>query len=284
MNHIDCGFYKYNENALRDVMRYLMILMCTATMAGCASTGSETNLWNKWFAQDKAPKKTLIENNSTLPDVDFGKELGLTDKYFLGKFTIGSWVNQKPGQLYQPVNIRHPDAAIVYFYRTDSRWNRAEIVAPNFFLNGERIPSLLNNHYYWIELPAGTYRLSTSRPVALAHFQDPKIADFSVEAGQSYYLRYEEQKFRGSPDASLGLLKAGPFMQVTTEQGREEIRSTQLKSPGLSFVKYDDIKQVTVLSENIHDQKYQSVNKNQLSDKPHPVLKKPFSLVDPRTW
>lgn len=265
-------------------MRYLMILMCTATMAGCASTGSQTSLWNKWLGKEKQPEQVTVENHSTLPDVDFAKELGLTDKYFLGKFTIGSWVNQKPGQLYQPVNIRHPEAAMVYFYRTDSRWNRQEIVAPNFFLNGERIPSLLNNHYYWIELPAGSYRLTTSRPVALTHFQDPKIADFTVEAGKNYYLKYEEQKFRGSPDPALGLLKVGPFMQMPTKQGQQEISATQLKSPGISFVKYDDIKQVSALSENIHNQKYTSVDKHQLSDKVHPVLKKPFSLIDPRTW
>lgn len=283
MNHIDCGFDKYNENALRDVMRYIMILMCTATMAGCASTGSETSLWNKWFSHEKPSPTVKIVNQSTLPDVDFFKEPGLFDQYFTGKFTVGSWVNQKPGQLFQPVNIRHPSAAMVYFYRTDSHWNRTEIVAPNFFLNGERIPSLLNNHYYWIELPAGTYRFNISRPVAMAHFQEPKNIDFSVEAGQTYYLRYEEQKFKGSPDPNLALLKSGPLMQVSTEQGREEIRSTQLKTPGISFVKYDDVQQVA-LDQNIHGLKYESISKKQLSEKTHPVLKKPFSLVDPRTW
>lgn len=266
-------------------MRYLMILLSTVTLAGCASTGSQqqTSFWNKWFAKSDEPKKALVENNSTLPDVDFFKEMGLKDQYFLGKFSVGSWVNQKPGQLFQPVNIRHPEAAMVYFYRTDSRWNREEIVAPNFYLNGERIPSLLNNHYYWIELPAGTYRLTTSRPVGVAHFQKPKVTDFVVESGKTYYLKYEEQKFKGSPDPALGLLKSGPFMQMPTKQGQSEIRSTQLKSPGISFVKYDDLN-ANLVEENVHQLKYENVGKDQLSDKAQPVLKKPFSLVDPRTW
>ena len=218
-------------------MRYVMLLMCSGALMGCASTGTQqTSLWNKWFSKAEQPKSTTIQNNSTLPDVDFDKKLGLTDQYYIGKFSLGSWVNQKPGQLFQPVSTVHPDAALVYFYRTDSRWNRQEIIPMNFQLNGERIPSLLNNHYYWMELPAGKYRLSMSRPLTVAHFQKPQIADFKVEAGKTYYLKYEEQKFKGAPDESLGLLRVGPLMQMPIDQGRQEIRSTQLKTPSLSFM------------------------------------------------
>jgi hypothetical protein len=68
-----------------------------------------------------------------------------------------------------------------------------EIAAANIFINGNRIPSLLNNHYYWVELPAGTYRISTSRPLTVFHFQEPKYIDLTVDAGQSYYLKYDEE-------------------------------------------------------------------------------------------
>ena len=265
-------------------MRYLMICMCASTLVGCASTGSQqTSVWNKWFGKDAPRQTAAVENKSTLPDVDFDKKLGLTDQYFLGKFSLGSWVNQKPGQLFQPVQAKHPEAALVYFYRTDSRWNRQEIIPMNFQLNGERIPSLLNNHYYWIELPAGKYRLSMSRPAVIAHFQKPKVADFTVEAGKSYYLKYEEQKFKGAPDAALGLLKVGPLMQMPTKQGQQEISSTQLKTPGMSFIKYDQAN-TQPLGANVHQVDYEKVSKSQLSDKALPVLKKPFSPLNPLTW
>ncbi|MFX7567126.1 DUF2846 domain-containing protein, partial [Acinetobacter baumannii] len=84
---------------------------------------------------------------------------------------------------------QNEQAAVVYLYRPDTKWNRQEIAAINLFVNGKRIPSLLHNHYYWIELPAGTYRLSASRPLLGIHFQEPKYIDITVEAGTSYYLK-----------------------------------------------------------------------------------------------
>ena len=265
-------------------MRYVMLLMCSGALMGCASTGTQQpNLWNKWFAKNQQSQSKTIPNQSTLPDIEVEPKVGLTDQYYMGKFSLGSWVNQKPGQLFQPVKAMHPDAALVYFYRTDSRWNRQEIIPMNFQLNGERIPSLLNNHYYWMELPAGTYRLNMSRPAAVAHFQKPKMADFTVEAGKTYYVRYEEQKFKGSPDESLGLFKLGPLMQMPTAQGQQEIKTTQLKTAGLSFVKYD-AQTAQLLPNNIHQDKYKKVSKSDLSDKEQIVLKKPFSPFNPLTW
>ncbi len=268
-------------------MRYLTVLLCSATLAGCATTHqSDASWWNKWSDKDQktTEKAEVATNMSTLPEVDLSKDPGLVEQFHVGKFALGYWVRQTPGQLFQPVNVRHPDAAMVYFYRMDSRWNRQEVIAPNFFLNGERIPSLRSNHYYWMELPAGTYRLTTSRPLTVFHFQKPKVADFTVEAGKTYYLKYEEQEFRGSPDPALGLLKVGPFMQMPTKQGLDEIRATQLKTPGLSFVQYEDDVQNAFLSEDIHGEKYQEVKKDQISEKEVPLLTKPFKLWNPLTW
>ena len=107
-------------------------------------------------------------------------EPGMLEQYRFGMFTIGGWVNQTPGQCFHPVHAQNDQAAIVYMYRPDSKWNRQEIVASSLFMNSERIPSLLNNHYYWVELPTGTYRLSTSRPLGVQHFQKPKYLDFTV--------------------------------------------------------------------------------------------------------
>src|SRR5690606_3989576 len=137
--------------------------------------------------------KSAVEHaqvTSTLKPVDFNSEPGFIEQHRLGMFTIGAWVNQKLGQRFQPVQAQNDQAAIVYMYRPDSKWNRQEIVASSLFINSERIPSLLNNHYYWMELPVGTYRLSSSRPLGTQHFQKPKYLDFTVEAGQSYFIKY----------------------------------------------------------------------------------------------
>jgi hypothetical protein len=95
------------------------------------------------------------------------------DQYKVASFSTGSWVNQKPGQYFHWLTTES-SSCNVYFYRPDSRWNRQEII-PNNFLNGKKIPSLISNHYYWIELAEGDYKLSLSRPLTVFHFQNPKL-------------------------------------------------------------------------------------------------------------
>lgn len=151
------------------------------------------------------------------------------------------------------------------------------MVAPNFFLNGERIPSLISNHYYWLELAEGHYRLTISRPLGVIHFQKPVVADFKVSAGQQYFLKYEEEKFRGSPDHNLGLLRAGPLIQMPVKQGLREIRTTQLKSPGLNFAAFTDAQgKLTEPKRKIVKQNYEEGEEL--------ALKKRFKLWNPLTW
>ncbi|MEK5760391.1 DUF2846 domain-containing protein, partial [Acinetobacter variabilis] len=121
-------------------------------------------------------------------------------------------------------------AAVVYLYRPDTKWNRQEIAAINLFVNGKRIPSLLHNHYYWIELPAGTYRISASRPLLGIHFQEPKYIDITVDAGASYYLKYDEENKMDRSEHT------GPFMLMQDNIGRREIAFTELKSSSYNFV------------------------------------------------
>ncbi len=145
-------------------MRYLIVSLCCAGLfVGCQSSSHL--------------EKNPSELTATLPKVDVEKEPGLLDQYHLGGFTVGGWVNQKLGQTFAPIKPQNEQAAVVYLYRPDTKWNRQEIAAINLFVNGKRIPSLLHNHYYWIELPAGTYRLSASRPLLGIHFQEPKYID-----------------------------------------------------------------------------------------------------------
>lgn len=223
-------------------MRLIAITLMASVLAGCAHQPVALSGWHLFGHSDAAktkPKKNRPPRHapgSTLPSVDLEKAPGLRDQYFVGGFARGAWVNWREGQLFAPVKRSHANSAIVYFYRTDSRWNREEVVAPNFFLNGKRIPSLINNQYYWLELPTGTYRLTISRPVGVLHFQKPKPVDFSVKAGETYYLKYEELSYKGAPDQQLGLLREGPIMQMPTRQGLTEISSTRLLVPGISFV------------------------------------------------
>lgn len=64
-------YRKSKENALRDVMRYLIIaLSCATLLAGCQSSSHL--------------EKNSGELTATLPKVDVDKEPGLLDQYRLG--------------------------------------------------------------------------------------------------------------------------------------------------------------------------------------------------------
>lgn len=208
---------------------------------------------------------------STLKPVDTEHEPGLLEQYRFGMFSIGGWVNQKMGQRFQPVQAQDEQAAIVYLYRPDSKWNRQEIVASSLFINGERIPSLLNNHYYWVELPAGTYRISTSRPVGVQHFQKPKYLDFTVQAGQSYFIKYDEENLSTRREVS------GPLIMVPEKTGLNEIAYTQLKSESYNFVALDQKSgKLRKKAQKLKPAKYDPAEDVQLT--------KPFKIWNPLTW
>lgn len=237
-------------------MRYLLLsLCCVGVLAGCHTK-----------SQLKTEPETLT---STLPKVDVNKEPGMLDQYHVGKFSVGGWVNQKLGQYFQPIQPQNPQAAVVYLYRPDSRWNQQEIAAANIFINGKRIPSLLNNHYYWLELPAGTYRVSTSRPLTIFHFQEPKYIDMTVDAGQTYYLKYDEE----NPARKE---RTGPFLIMQEKIGRNEIAFTRLKSSSYNFVAQDTSGKIRHKPQELKPAKY--------DEKSDVLLVKPFKIWNPMTW
>ncbi len=266
-------------------MRYLPIISLLAVaLSGCTTTPSDSPSYSVFglIKYKKQSNEEAVANASTLKTIDYENTDLHKNRFRLDPFSVGAWVNQKQGDVFKQITPTDPNAAIVYLYRIDSSWNRQEIVAPNFFLNDKRIPSLLSNHYYWIELPAGTYRLNISRPLGVIHFQKGTATDFNVEAGKQYFLKYEEQRFRGKPNNSEGLLKAGPLIQMPTQQGLAEISSTTLKTPGLSFVKREGLAPTDLAAFN--QQTPRSVNKAHLEDKKRPHLQKPFKLWNPLTW
>lgn len=208
---------------------------------------------------------------STLKDIDLEEEPGFVEQHKIGMFTIGGWVNQKLGQRFEPVKAQHDQAAIVYLYRPDTKWNRQEIVAASIFINQERIPSLLHNHYYWIEVPEGTYRLSTSRPLGAMHFQKPKYLDFTVQAGQAYFIKYDEENFSTRRETS------GPFMIMPEKVGLNEIAFTERKSHSYNFVAEDQ------QSGKVR-KKAQKLKAPHYDPSQDVQLIKPFKLWNPLTW
>ena len=92
---------------------------------------------------------------ATVKPIDFSKAPSMAEQYRTGNFSVGFWVNQKPGQIFQAVKPQNPNGKqLVYLLPPPIAVGIVQTaVAPNFFLNGERIPSLINNHYYWMELP-----------------------------------------------------------------------------------------------------------------------------------
>jgi hypothetical protein len=250
-------------------MRFsIFILIVSGVMLGCSDL----------------PKKNTKQTStlvSTLRSVDIDKQPSFTqeklDQYKISGFSLGSWVNQKPGQYFKLVKPQHENAAVIYLYRPDSNWNRQEIIAPSFFLNDKKIPSLLSNHYYWIELAEGDYKLSISRPLTVLYFQKPLVAHLSVKAGKQYFIKYEEEQFRGGPNGSEDLLRVGPIMQMPTTQALKEIGTTQLKSPGLNYVaEILDDGQMVKSKEKIYSGKYKASDDVRLT--------RPFKLWNPLTW
>ena len=239
-------------------MRYLILsLSCMGMLAGCQS--------------HKAVEENPTVLTATLPPVDTAKEPGLLDQYHVGAFTVGGWVNQKLGQFFTPINkAQNEKAAVVYLYRPDTRWNRQEIAAANLFINGYHIPSLLHNHYYWLELPAGTYRISVSRPLAGLHFQKPKYLDFTVDASQTYYIKYDEENKIARSEHT------GPFMITADKVALNEIAFMRLKSSSYNFVAQDASGKVRSEPQELKPEKY--------DEKSEVLLQKPFKLWNPLTW
>lgn len=266
-------------------MRHLsLMLLLGLVVTGCAHQPPQTDMVLGIVTQIEPKPVAKPANPSTLPTMDLANTPLSKGRFKLDTFSIGGWVNQSEGPLFQKVTPSDPNAAIVYIYRINSRWNHQEVLAPNFFLNGKRIPSLRDNHYYWIELPAGTYRLNTSHPLAILHFQKGATVDFAVEAGKQYFLRYEEQAFRGKPDKDLGLLQAGPIMQMPTAIGLREISTTQLKTPGLSFVKRAPNFESASSMPAFNDKALTKVSNQSLESKETLETPNRFKLWNPLTW
>ncbi len=229
-----------------------------------------------------------------LPTADLSADITLKERLKPHGFTMGAWIARtdgpkfpsflhSDGPVFQPVVPMDKSSAIVYLYRPDSTWNFQEIIAPSFFLNGERLPGLINNQYYWLELPAGKYRLSIRRPVGFVYFQKGHTVDFEVKSGNNYYLRYDEQNFRGHPDKSLNLLQVGPITQMPERDALKELKFTTLNTPGYSFVPNPDDTRSAELA-TFNGQSAKPVPNSRIETKEKVTLGVPLKLWNPTTW
>jgi hypothetical protein len=87
--------------------------------------------------------------------------------------------------IFAPIKPQNEQAAVVYLYRPDTKWNRQEIAA-QFIYNGNEF------QVYYIIIIIG---LNCQQELIVfckssfgIHFQKPKYIDFTVDAGTSYYL------------------------------------------------------------------------------------------------
>ena len=250
-------------------MRHLSITSMSVTtmtgvllLSGCSTISNHLPSFGGGKSNSTAKDPAIVANQK-LPAVDVTKPEKFIDRFHLKGFSLGSWAvdrfHPNQGELFQPVPVLDKKFALVYLYRPHSRWNEQEIIANSIFLNDVRLPSLLDNHYYWLEMNPGVYRLKISRPIGPIYFQKGTVADFQVEAGKTYYLRYDEQNFRGHPDESLGLLSADPIYQMPEKDALAEIRYTTLKTPGYSFVDDPD-KPVKIAKQPVETGDFASFN------------------------
>lgn len=199
-------------------------------------------------------------------------------------FSLGSWLDPfEKGHGFQPLLRSNPNSAVVYLYRPDSTWSRHEVAAASIFLNGKRLKSLKNNHYYAIEMPAGTYELSVRRPLLNIYFQKGSNATFTVKAGQDYYVKYAEQHHVSPPNGSEGLLMARPLMQVPNSYGLKEIALTRAKTPSYRLAANPN-QDAYVPEATVAGQASKEVSSEQITETTRPDPKPQFKIYNPISW
>lgn len=273
-------------------MRYLPVVLMLGVI-GSGLSGCST----MQKVQDKLPsfgsstyKDPKVHGKPVLPVVDTSVPEKFIERLKPHDFNLGTWIRRTDnpefiradGPQFEPLPKVDDKSALVYLYRPDSNWNFQEIIAPSFFLNGMRLPSLVNNHYTWLELPPDTYRFAVRRPIGFIYFQKGTVIDFKVEAGKTYYLRYDEQGFRIKPDPSLGLLQKGPLTQMPEKLALAEMRYTTLNTPGYSFVQtVDEARDIKLPSFNGKPKK--PVAASRITEKEKVIIGVPVKLYNPLT-
>lgn len=171
---------------------------------------------------------------------------GCTIYQSIGKST-GSFLHPVSGHDFVHIpnsDWNSQDNALIYFYRTHSRWASDEIEAPSVYVDDHHYFNIRNNSFTWLEVAPGERHIEIRRPLlgleGLNDFALSKIADamLRVEPGEIYYLRYKElEPPEGNPDSlpEDHPLSAGTLQLVTRDYAMKtgEIVSTQFLNSDL---------------------------------------------------
>lgn len=117
--------------------------------------------------------------------------------FIAGCDTMGSFLAPTRGVTYDQVPALE-GRAMLYIYRPSSSWAGGELEAPLVHVDGHRLGGIKNNGFMWISLIPGRHEIELTRAVGGVdnilgfHFYRLKTLTLEMEAGQYYYLRYNE--------------------------------------------------------------------------------------------
>ena len=163
---------------------------------------------------------------------------GCTVYQSIGK-SVGGFLHPVSGHNFVHIDTDAWDQqnALLYFYRTHSQWAADEIESPSVYIDDKHYFNIRNNSFTWLEVAPGERHLAMRRPLlgleGLNSFSLSLIADatINVEAGNIYYLRYNELTEPERPHPDLDPedpLASGDLQLVTREYAMQsgEIVST----------------------------------------------------------
>ncbi len=158
----------------------------------------------------------------------------------INKTTLGDYVAPVQGSLFEAVQPVDARDALIYIYRPINDWNRNELQAPSFFVNGQRVYGLKGGGYFWLELPAGDYYFMARRAMGILNFKSIFDVRFRLVGAKAYYFEYDEKlpwaDEHGTTDN--GLLSAGPLHQRTYDQALPDLKKTILEDAAV-YVDHD---------------------------------------------
>lgn len=154
----------------------------------------------------------------------------------------GAFMRSVTGDTFSPVpgyQWNSKEQALVYFYRPKSDWADQEVMAPSFYVDDNHYFNLRSNGYTWLIVLPGQREFDVRRPFSGVEGVDGPIhlifdhildAELTLEAGETYYIRYSEVDDPESTPDQLEddhPLASGAARLVDEETALPELRETR---------------------------------------------------------
>lgn len=150
----------------------------------------------------------------------------------------GAFLRDVHGERFSPVPSERwnsEEHALLYLYRPRSDWGDAELMAPSVYVDGNHYVNLRSGGYTWLEILPGKRELDMNRPFfgiegigfRFSHLLD---AELTMEAGETYFLRYSETSEPEASDSRLPEdhpLDRGAARLVSRETAMDELQDTR---------------------------------------------------------